>query len=356
MSWMKNGDNAATYPALMSVAGMEGSDERAINETAGFLWRAATLAAAHRTDYGADMGTLYMLGGSRTEIIISWCERAGLMTKVEEGGLTSYSIIADPEFIHMRLRDEIEWERQQRADTRDPRLTVPVRLRDGDNCRWCGVSVTWRGRTSNSSGEYDHLIPGTAATIETLVVACRSCNGARKGGSEEQLAAWEETHPLRPAPASPRYGKSTAKYLQDNGHPHITENIRSDEEPARPASAQAADAQRRTTGKAAANTQRRPVEQAADAQRRAAGQAADSTNANAPENMPPNIPRNSNSHSDGMNFVGSGRDGTGRVSTDSAGSMPAWAGNTWPSTQTTTDGTQTPKPRRRRGKRGGNKR
>lgn len=353
---MKNGDNAATYPALMSVAGMEGSDERAINEVAGFLWRASTLAAAHNTDYGADIGTLYMLGGSRTSLILGWCERAGLMTKIEEDGLTSYSIIADPEFIHMRLRDEIEWERQQRADTRDHRLTVPVRLRDGDNCRWCGISVTWRGRTSNRSGEYDHLVPGTAATIDTLVVACRSCNGARKGGSEEQLAAWEDKHALRPVPTKPRYGKSTAQYLQDNGHPHITENIRSDEAPERPTSAPAANAQRHTTGKAAAAMQRHPVMQAADAQRRAAGPAATSGAHNPSANLPPKFERNSISHSDGMNFVGSGREGTGLDSTGMGGAMPAWAGDTWPQDSPSYDGTQSLKPRRRRGQRGGNKR
>lgn len=386
MPWMKSGDNAATYPALMAVAGMEGSDERAVNEVAGFLWRASTLGAAHMTDYLVNVGTLYMLAGTRTNLLVEWCTRAGLLTEIKQDGIKSYSIIADPEFIHMRLKDEIEWERQQRSDTRDPRLTVPVRLRDGDNCRWCGVSITWRGRSSGRSGEYDHLIPGQAATIDTLVVACRSCNGARKGGTAEQLAAWEENHPLRPAPTNPRYGKATAKHLQDNGYPHIVENIRSDEDSSdlaaahtqrrKPEQTPAAYGERRKTNQAAADVQRRKVDQAAHPQRLSSDLAAADKQRRKPEEPtnwraePDNGPkeyrrkfdRNSISHSDRMNFVGSGLDGSSQVGTGQGGAMPSWAGDTWPSSgsnsagTTSTDGTGSPEPKRRRGRRGGNKR
>lgn len=206
----------------MQIAGFPGTDARTLNEVRGFINACATQSAGHVTDYLVDFGTAQMFGGARTKKLIGYCVRAGLLTEVDVDGVKQWALINDPEYIHIRTRAEIEWERQQRADTRDPGLMVPVRLRDGDNCRYCGVLVEWRGKKSHKSAEPDHREPGQAATVETLVVSCRRCNGARQDNPQ-----WDDDHPLRPAPERPNYGKWTAAYLTENGYP-TQPNVRPD--------------------------------------------------------------------------------------------------------------------------------
>ncbi len=213
------GDNAATYPKLMATAGSRGADERTVNEVAGWLFRSAFQSAAHMTDYSIDAGTAYMLGGSRTDELVRLCVRAGLLEEFKVAGVRSFKLIEDPEFIHIRLRKEVEWERQQRNDTRDPRLRVPVLLRDGDQCRYCAVVVMWRGKTSNRSGSIDHRVPGEPGTVDTMVVACMRCNSARTDNPQ-----WDDDHPLLPPPRTPVYSKFTVAYLATNGQ-HVQENL-----------------------------------------------------------------------------------------------------------------------------------
>ena len=239
MPWMRNGDNAATYPALMSTRADRRSDERTVNEVAGWLWRCATQSAGHTTDYAIDVGTAEMLGGSRTRELVRLCKKVGLLTETRRRGMPLYLIVDDPEFIHIRLKAEVEWERQQRNDTRDDSLKVPILRRDGDNCRWCGVLVQWVGRRTNRRGTFDHMIPGEAGTVSTMIVACLGCNSGRKDTAE----TWDADHELRPPPAHPNYGQTTAKYLTNHGYP-TTQNVK--DEPGtgdlqRPAPAPGAD-------------------------------------------------------------------------------------------------------------------
>ncbi len=214
MPWIRSGDNAATYPALMRTAGDRRADERTVNEVAGFVFRCAFQSGAHMTDYVIDAGTAYMIGGARTDELLRLCVKSGLFEATTDRGMRSWKLLEDPEFIHIRLRKEVEWERQQRNDTRDPALKVPVLRRDGDQCRWCGVVVQWRGRTTKRTGTLDHLEPGQPGTPATMVVACKGCNSARQDNPQ-----WQDDHPLRAAPAAPLYGPLTAEYLTDNGYP-----------------------------------------------------------------------------------------------------------------------------------------
>jgi hypothetical protein len=308
----------------MQVAGDPSADERTVNEVAGWLWRCSTLSGAHTTDYVVDYGTALMLGGSRTEELVRLCVAAGLLTPTTTAkGHRAWLIIQDPEFIHIRLRDEIEWERQQRNDTRDPALVVPVRRRDGDTCRWCGVLVQWRGKKTNRTGTLDHLKPGEAGTVDTLVVACLGCNSARKDNAE----LWDDNHQLRPAPTAPLYGKWTAKLLTENGWP-TEANVRSDD--AAPHEA-AADTAPRQGVRPAAPPAARP----------------------APE-LGPKSPANSTAQVDRSSPAGSGRVSLG------SGNHPPTGGGSPTSPPASPAPPRQPQPqhtsssrRRRRGKRGG---
>ncbi len=235
MAWQRSGDTGASHPAIMGTRRDKTADERTINEVAGFIWRLSLQSAAHLTDYLVEVGTIEMIGGPRWEELVRLALKTGLLTRVK-GQPGVYRLIEDPDLIHIRSKADVEWGRRQRDDANNIHLVVQVRRRDGDNCRWCGVEVVWRGKKTKRSGELDHLVPGEAATLETYVVACRGCNSGRGGNHE----AWDSAHELRPAPTRPRYGQWTAQLLSDNGYPTEPSDEPQDDD-VRPAPAQSAD-------------------------------------------------------------------------------------------------------------------
>ena len=214
MAWVRIGDTAATYPKLMSVLGFPGADERTVNELFGFIVRLAIQSGGHLTDYVVDTGTCFMLGGPRTQELISLGVKAGRLEPVRTSSGQCVKLVDDPDFIHLRLRKEKEWEQIRRNDNRDMRLLVPVRKRDGDQCRYCGVVVHWRGRKSNRKATYDHVVPGEKATVDTFVVACLRCNSSRQDNPQ-----WDDDHPLLDPPEVPKYSKWTAQFLTEGGYP-----------------------------------------------------------------------------------------------------------------------------------------
>lgn len=213
MAWARFGDNSATYPAVLATAGVPGVDPATIvNEVWGFIGRLMTISASHEGDYHVDIGTVYMVGGVRAAELIRVCAATNLMVEVERDGAKLFKLLEDPDYVHIRSRETVEWERDQRNNSRDVTLTVPIRMRDGDACRWCGILVHWRGRTSNRKGTFDHLVPGEDGTVETMVVACMRCNSSKKDNPD-----WGGK--LRPVPERPIYRPATAQFLTDHGFP-----------------------------------------------------------------------------------------------------------------------------------------
>lgn len=51
-----------------------------------------------------------------------------------------------------------------------------VRSRDGDKCRHCGSTVDWSDRKGLGGGTYDLIDPNGGATVDNLLVSCRSCS------------------------------------------------------------------------------------------------------------------------------------------------------------------------------------
>lgn len=206
------------HPRLLAVLEHPECDDRLLNEVAGFLIRCAAQSGQHSTDYVVSRGTaIQVAGASRVETMVALCVATELMTEVEveaESGraTTAYKIVDDDhDFIHLRLKKEIDWERQRKADAQKPSLIVPVRLRDGDACRWCGVVVNWSDHRSARGATYDHLDPGEAATIDTYVVSCLSCNSSRQRNELPQGVT-----ALLDPPAQPYFSRSSVKWLTEN--------------------------------------------------------------------------------------------------------------------------------------------
>lgn len=191
---------------VLGVAELVDSDERSVNEVFGFVMRLFLQAAQQGTDYRVSMGTAMALS-PRYEALLAQAARAGLLSLVEEDGRRAITLVSDPEFMHMRTRESIAWENERKADTSDLSLILPVRLRDGDACRYCGNVVAFGMRKGNRGGTYDHLRPGQRASgPDELVVACRGCNSARGDGEGDR----GPRHPLLPTPsAEQRYYSST---------------------------------------------------------------------------------------------------------------------------------------------------
>lgn len=212
MSWVKSSDDSAFNPVVLAPVEHPAFDDRLLNEVYGFVMRCATQSGAHLTDYIVSRGTAMQVAGpSRLDVLLEVGIFAGYLTVVEVDGRTAYKIIDDPNFIHLRSREEVEWERIQRRDSADVSLRIPVRFRDGDACRYCAKAVDWDARTGNIGGTYDHLEPlNPNTTVDTFVVACRTCNSARKRGDTSFPLA------LRLPPLEPYYSPSTRKMFQEN--------------------------------------------------------------------------------------------------------------------------------------------
>ena len=213
MPWLRVGDTAASHPVVLRAWSLPEADARLKNELFGFVAMCAAMSAAFKTDYVVEMGTVVAVAGfERGRVLADAAVACGYFSVVEgEQGQTLYRIIDDPELFHMRLKDEIEWENRQRNDTRNKSLTVPVRARDGDACRWCGRVVYWGDQKSLRGATYDHVDAGRAAeSVNDLVVSCRGCNSARKNNS-----AWGKA--LLPEPRKPYYAQKTVDFLAENG-------------------------------------------------------------------------------------------------------------------------------------------
>lgn len=218
MPWLRIGDTAANHPIALAVLEDPAADDRLLNEVFGFVARCALQSTAHLTDYLISVGTAIQIGGiSRVWALLDAAVDAGYLSPAEMivDGITrkAYKLLDDPDFIHMRTREEIEWERQRKTDNSNPALIVPVRLRDGDACRYCGLVVDFRPgqRKGRIAGTYDHRQPGREATIETYVVCCRACNAARGDDTNADASL-----PLLPAPARPYYSAHTIEWIRTN--------------------------------------------------------------------------------------------------------------------------------------------
>lgn len=219
MSWLKQSDVSANHPLILRVLEVNWVDDRLLNEAYGWVNRCATQSAAFDKDYIVEVGTARQLAGlSRYKELLKTVVYCGIFEEkeVEENGSMRpvLKLVEDQDLFHMILKSEKEREKNRQADNRRPERSGPVRKRDGDECRWCGVVVKFSSdRKSARVGTIDHLDPrdldsSEPTPFERLVVACKQCNSQRKDG-----ATWDRE--LLPEPANPYYGKSTADWLLD---------------------------------------------------------------------------------------------------------------------------------------------
>ena len=228
MPWLKMSDTAAMHPIVLAVAEHPDADERSVDEVFGYVSRLATMSAQYLTDYVFWFSTAMQVAGSRAraERLLDMAQFAGYgsLGVDAETGRRFFRLVNDPEFIHMKTAEEVAFERDRKANNSDVAVTVPVRMRDGDACRYCGLTVNWRDRKGGKGGTYDHRLPGRSGTWQTQVVACRSCNSRRGGASkgltgEEGMRAADAVVPLLAPPSAPYWSPGTRVWL--NAHADV---------------------------------------------------------------------------------------------------------------------------------------
>ena len=215
MSWLKQSDVSANHPITLRALEMEDADDRILNEVYGWVNRCATQSAAHDQDYIVTVGTAMLMAGSvgRFKALSTAAIFCGyfseVMITVEGEQRKAFKLVEENDLFHMILKAEKDWTAQRQSDNRNLGLTGPVRLRDGDACRYCGRVVGWGAdRKSVRAGSIDHVVPGEPGTVATMVVCCRQCNSKRK---DDPHSVWRTL----PIPAEPLIGPATAEWLTE---------------------------------------------------------------------------------------------------------------------------------------------
>lgn len=215
MSWLKQSDVSANHPITLRALEMEDADDRILNEVYGWVNRCATQSAAHDQDYIVTKGTAVAMAGSfsRFEALAAAAIFCGYLTEVlitvEGEKRKAFKLVEEEDLFHMILKADKDWTAQRQADNRDLAKTGPVRLRDGDACRYCGRIVGWGAdRKSVRWGSIDHVVPGEPGTVPTMVVCCGQCNSKRKN---DPNSIWKTL----PVPTSPHIGPATAAWLTE---------------------------------------------------------------------------------------------------------------------------------------------
>lgn len=215
MPWLRLGDNISTAPQMFRLLEVCQFDHALKNEAFGILCTAASVSAAHLEDYVVPLGLVATFAPGREKDIIDVLVAADLVERIKVDERHMLKIVEDPDFVHMRSKEEVEQDRNRAADKRKPGLIIAVRVRDGDCCRFCGRTVSWTDRVGTRAGTYDSLTNHKDSDVDNLVVACKGCNSKRKEGVELTLRAV-------PAPEEVYYSPSTISWI--NNHPYSQEN------------------------------------------------------------------------------------------------------------------------------------
>ncbi|WP_237223548.1 HNH endonuclease [Rothia nasimurium] len=222
---MKWSDTSSDHPSFARLYNLPYWTPALRRELTGFLFHCASHSAQHFTDYFIEEGVVKREGGlepdsekvfeQNWERLADAALKVGFFTGVykNEEGQTAYKLIEDSnDFVHIIRKDEAEWNKGRDRDLNDPILRGKVRLRDGDQCRWCGLVVNFDARNTGRAGTYDHVNSMVVANGDPskMVVSCRGCNQTRGNGKH-----WDK--PLRPAPVNPYYSESTVETLKKWG-------------------------------------------------------------------------------------------------------------------------------------------
>ncbi|MGZ4597439.1 MAG: HNH endonuclease, partial [Actinomycetes bacterium] len=217
MAWLKVCDTTHSHPSVLALA--IGGDISLLNETLGWLTRCASYSADHELDGWVPEAQARAFAGARYDVLLKTARAAGILERTaRKGGPQQHRGLAldmhtDDRVFHILTKAELTIARGRRGSTRQQDARMAVRLRDGDQCRYCLGPVDFTQRKTARAGTYEHPDP---ADRGTFVIACRACNQTKGTRTAEQWHT-DGGHPLHDPPAQPHYTPQTTEWLTAAG-------------------------------------------------------------------------------------------------------------------------------------------
>lgn len=212
MSWIRVGDTFNGAPEFMKAfeLAVEREDARLVSELKGWTIALYTFSAQQWTDYQIGYGALAdLVGLTRAQQALQDLIQIGVLRDVSTDSERIYALVERDSFVHIIKSTDKKMAAKRKRDQNKGTLQVPVLLRDGDQCRYCGIEVNWADRKNDEGGTFDHRDPEEETTPDNYVVACRGCNQLRAELGDEA----EAELPLLDAPEDPVWGKHTMDKL-----------------------------------------------------------------------------------------------------------------------------------------------
>lgn len=300
MAWLRVEDTAHSHPAVLAAG--RGADDPAqqVNEVLGWLTRCGSWAAEHLTDgfVPDDLARQYA-GPQHFPRYLAAARRAKHLAKARahpDLGPGWQLARGEDAVLHIRTREEVELDRARRGTTRLQDAKNDVRLRDGDQCRYCRAWVDFKLRKGRHRGTYDHPDP---ADRDTFVVCCGDCNSRKAKRTPEQAGM-----PLLPPPdpAARHFTPDTQDKFAALGLLPPRPGTQPDHAPGRPGT------QPDHAPATGASAPPRPAHQAASGTTGSSSRTSDPASASDPRSSTNALPRQ---HPPGRDGTGTGRDGPG---------------------------------------------
>lgn len=244
MSWIRVGDTFNSAPEFMKAfeLAVERDDPRLVSEIKGWTIALFTFSAQQWTDYVVGYGALVdVVGLARAQQALQDLIAIGVLRDVSTDSERKFKLVERESFVHIIKSTDKKMAAKRKRDQNKGTLQVPVLLRDGDQCRYCGIEVNWADRKNEEGGTFDHRAPEEETTPDNYVVCCRGCNQLRfELGTDADIDL-----PLLDAPDDPVYGKYileklskwwriTKRVCRQMGIPNpLTDEVEAHPEPAR---------------------------------------------------------------------------------------------------------------------------
>lgn len=188
----------------------ERGDARLVTDLKGVTMALYAQSALSWSDYMVQFGAVIeAVGLERASSVVEDLLKIGVLFDQSTADQRQYRLLERESFVHLIKTDQKKRNAKRKRDKRKAALMVPVLLRDGSECRYCGDRVNWDDKRFDQGGTFDHREIESETTVDNYVVCCRSCNRLRADFENP-----DEELPLLDPPEIPIYDAALLAMLR----------------------------------------------------------------------------------------------------------------------------------------------